>query len=461
MLLHAIAASVRERRVSAEALVAESLGRIRRLDGSINAVVLTRGDDALAEAAAIDARVASGEDPGRLAGLPLLVKDNENVAGLPTTFGSLLRRDAAPAERDCEVVARLRTEGAVVVGKTNLPEFAFEGFTSNRLFGDTVDPWAPEWSPGGSSGGSGAALAAGMAPLATGTDGGGSIRIPAAFCGLVGLKPTVGLIGRDPPPSWIDYSTKGPLATSVADAALLLEVMRGPAHGDPTALPAWTPRPQAWPSRIVAASRMVDYGPLPVAIDSLFEEALTALEAATGLPVERVPAPFPEQMDDDWFTTAALEELTWIGREEVAARSDDLTPYLRRTLEIAATITPDVYVAARRRRFSFTRTLDDLLGDDTVLVSPTMCVEGFLPDGLSPGGGVDATSASAYNTQAANITGHPALSLPAGRCPNGVPFGIQITGPRFADDLVLAVGSLWEEARPWPIVAPGFTPFGE
>jgi Asp-tRNA(Asn)/Glu-tRNA(Gln) amidotransferase A subunit family amidase len=166
-------------------------------------------------------------------------------------------------------------------------------------------------------------------------------------------------------------------------------------------------------------------------------------------------------MDDDWFTTAALEELTWIGREEVAARSDDLTPYLRRTLEIAATITPDEYLAARRRRFSFTGTLDDLLGDDTVLVSPTMCVEGFLPDGRSPDGGVDATSASAYNTQAANITGHPALSLPAGRCPNGVPFGIQVTGPRFADDLVLAVGSAWEEARPWPIVAPGFTPFGD
>jgi Asp-tRNA(Asn)/Glu-tRNA(Gln) amidotransferase A subunit family amidase len=299
-----------------------------------------------------------------------------------------------------------------------------------------------------------------MAPLATGTDGGGSIRIPAAFCGLVGAKPTGGLIGRDPPPSWIDLSTKGPLATSVADAALLLEVMRGPVHGDPTAAPTWTPRPDAWPTRIVATPRMVDYGPLTAPIASLFEEAVTALESATGLPIERVPAPFPEQMDDDWFTTVAVEELTWIGREEVAQRSDDLTPYLRRTLEIAAAITPDEYLSARRRRFTFTRTLDDLLGDDTVMVSPTMCVEGFFPDGRSSGDGVDATSASAYNTQAANITGHPAMSLPAGRCPNGVPFGIQVTGPRFADDLVFAVGLAWEAARPWPLVAPGFTSFG-
>ncbi|HET9311826.1 MAG TPA: amidase [Actinomycetota bacterium] len=461
MLLHAIAASVRERHASAETLVAESLGRIERLDGPINAVVLTRGDGAFADAAAIDARIEAGEDPGPLAGLPLLVKDNEDAAGLRTTFGSLLREHDPPAERDCEIVGRLRAAGAIVVGKTNLPEFAFEGFTSNLLFGDTHDPWALDWSPGGSSGGSGAALAAGMAPLATGTDGGGSIRIPAAFCGLVGLKPTGGLIGRDPPPSWLDYSTKGPLTTSVADAALLLEVMRGPVHGDPTAVPTWTPRPEAWPTRIVAAPRMVDYGPLPAAIAALFEEALTALGAASGLSIERVSAPFPQQMDDDWFTTAAVDELMWIGREEVARRSDDLTPYLRKTLEIAATITPDEYLSARRRRFTFTRILDDLLGNDTVMVSPTMCVEGFFPDGRSPGDDVDATSSAAYNTQAANITGHPALSLPAGRSANGVPFGIQVTGPRFADDLVLAVGLAWEAAQPWPLVAPGFTPFGD
>jgi Asp-tRNA(Asn)/Glu-tRNA(Gln) amidotransferase A subunit family amidase len=461
MPLPEIAASVREGRVSAEALVAESLGRIERLDPPINAVVLTRGDGAFADAAVIDGRIEGGEDPGPFAGLPLLVKDTEDVAGLPTTFGSLLHDGAPPAERDCEVVGRLRAAGAVVVGKTNVPEFAFQGFTSNRLFGATNDPWALDWSPGGSSGGSAAALAAGMAPLATGTDGGGSIRIPAAFCGLVGLKPTGGLIGRDPTPSWVDLSTKGPLATSVADAALLLDVMRGPVHGDPTAVPGWMPRPDAWPGRIVATPRMVDYGPLPGPIAALFEQAVTVLEAATGLAIERIPAPFPEQIDDDWFTTVAVEELTWIGRDLVAERAEDLTPYLREAMELAASITPDRYLAARRRRFSYTRTLDEMLGTDAVMVSPTMCVEGFYADGRSPGPGGVSTPASAYNTQAANITGHPALSVPAGRSPNGVPFGLQITGPRFADDLVLAVGAAWEASRPWPLTAPGFVPFGE
>jgi Asp-tRNA(Asn)/Glu-tRNA(Gln) amidotransferase A subunit family amidase len=461
MPLHELAMSVRSRAVSAEALVAESLGRIERLDGPINAVVLTRGDGAFADAAAIDARLAAGDDPGPLAGLPLLVKDNEDAVGLPTTFGSLLRAHAAPAVRDCEAVARLRAAGAVVVGKTNLPEFAFEGFTSNRSFGDTRNPWALDWSPGGSSGGSGAALAAGMAPLATGTDGGGSIRIPAAFCGLVGLKPTHGLVGHDPTPSWIDLSSKGPLAQSVADAALLLDLLRGPASGDPTAAPTWQPRADAWPERILATPRLVDYGPLPTSIASLFDDALAALASATGLPIETAVPPLSEQIDQDWFTVVGVEELTWIGRDVAADRAGELTPYLRDALEAAATITPDQYLEARRRRYDDTRTIDDLLGSSTLLVSPTMCVEGFYADGRPPGSDEVGSPSSAYNTQAANITGHPALSVPAGTSPNGVPFGIQITGPRFADDMVLAVGAVWEAAHPWPLVAPGFTPFGE
>jgi Asp-tRNA(Asn)/Glu-tRNA(Gln) amidotransferase A subunit family amidase len=460
MPLRELAMAVRSRAVSAEALVAESLGRIERLDGPINAVVRTRGDGAFADAAAIDARVEAGDDPGPLVGLPLLVKDNEDAAGLPTTFGSLLRAHASPAVRDCEAVARLRAAGAVVVGKTNLPEFAFEGFTSNRSFGDTRNPWALDWSPGGSSGGSGAALAAGMAPLATGTDGGGSIRIPAAFCGLVGMKPTRGLVGHDPTPSWIELSTKGPLAQSVADAVLLLDVLRGPTPGDPTAAPTWTPRPDAWPERILATPRLVDYGPLPASIADLFDDALAGLASATGLPIETTTPPLTPQTDEDWFTVVGVEELTWIGRDVVAEHAADLTPYLRGALEAAAAITPDQYLAARRRRYDDTRTIDDLLGSSTVLVAPTMCVEGFYTDGRLPGSDDESTPAAAYNTQAANITGHPALSVPAGTSPNGVPFGIQITGPRFADDAVLAVGAAWEASRPWPLVAPGLTTFG-
>jgi Asp-tRNA(Asn)/Glu-tRNA(Gln) amidotransferase A subunit family amidase len=460
-MLAELAGAVRAGRVSARELVERAYERIDRSNGPLNAVIALRPtEEALAEADSVLERVRSGKDRLPLAGLPLLVKDNEDCAGMPTTFGSLLAAGGPPAERDCEEVARLRAAGAIVVGKTNLPEFAFEGFTANRLFGHTRNPWALEWSPGGSSGGSGAALAAGMAPLATATDGGGSIRIPAAFCGLVGLKPTNGLIGQWPPPSWIDLSTKGPLATTVADARLLLEVLRGPIAGAPTALPSWEPAQGARASRILATPRLVDHDvPLSGGLLASFDRALRALEQATGLAIEPIDPPYPTQLDDDWFTMVAVEELTWIGREVVEERRDDLTEYLRFALDLGAKVTVDEYLAARRRRFEFCRQTDELLGQDAVLVCPTMCVEGFPADGRLPGAEHPATDGFHYNNQPANVTGHPSLSVPAGISDNGVPFGIQITGPRFRDDLVLALGEAFERASPWPRSAPGYEPF--
>ena len=456
MKLHELATAVRERRLSAEELVRVALERISRLNGPLNAVILVR-DEALEEARAVD---ASGVVDGPLAGVPLLVKDNEDCAGLPTTFGSLLRADAPPAVEDCEAVARLRGAGAIVVGKTNVPEFAFEGFTSNRLFGDTLNPWAPEWTPGGSSGGSAAAIAAGMVPRATGTDGGGSIRIPAACCGLAGLKPTNGLIGRRPIPSWIDLSTKGPLARSIDDARLLLDVLRGPVAGDPTAVPSWSPRDQVFPRRILATARLVAHEePVAEGVLASYEAAIAALGRAAGLAVELVDPPFPPQIDDDWFLMVAVEERTWIG-PEAERRATELTPYARNALEIAARVTIEDYLAARRRRFEYVRVMDELVGDDTVVVCPTMCVEGFPSDGRLPGSDQPGTDSVHYNNQPANVTGHPSLSVPAGLSPNGVPFGLQITGPRFGDDMVLAVGAAWEAANPWPTVAPGYDGFG-
>ena len=461
-MLAELAAAVRRREVSSEELVRRSLDRIERLNPALKAVVLVRDEAALEDARGVDASISRGDEVGPLAGLPLLVKDNEDVTGLPTTYASLLRRDAPPAARDHEVIARLRGAGAVVVGKTNLPEFALEGFTDNRLFGATRNPWASAWTPGGSSGGSGTAIAAGLAAIATGTDGGGSIRIPASFCGYVGLKPTNGLIGRDPTPSWIDLSTKGPMATTVADAKLLLDVMRGPVAGDPTALPSWEPRADAWPARIVATPRMCPYGPLPDGIEASWRRALEALAAAAELPVETIDPPFPTSIDDDWYTLVALEERVWVGGDELDARAGELTAYLRYANELARGTSADAYVAARRRRFDMVKLLDHTVSDDAVVVSPTMCVEGFLADGRFPGSGegdVDATPIGAYNTAAANITGHPAISVPAGLSANGVPFGVMVTGPRFRDDVVLALAERWEAASPWPLAAPGYEPF--
>jgi Asp-tRNA(Asn)/Glu-tRNA(Gln) amidotransferase A subunit family amidase len=462
--LRELAASVRRREVKAEELVERAVERIERLDGDIGAVVARRFDEAISDARDLDERMTRGEDPGPLCGLPMLVKDNEDLEGMVTTFGSLTRDGDPPATADARSVAKLRGAGAIVVGKSNVPEFAFEGFTTNRLFGDTRNPWAPEWTPGGSSGGSGAAIAAGYVPIATATDGGGSVRIPAAFCGLAGLKPTNGLIGRSPIPSWIDLSTKGPLGRSMDDVCLLLDVMRGPEPGDPTAIRAWSPREDAKPKKILATSRLVGDAPVSAQVRTAFEAALPDLEAACGVPIEGIE---PGSIfsggnpDDDWVTLVLVEEITWIGRERVknelaaGTYSDYFADGMRSGLKIGL----DEYIEARRRRFDYVKQMDLLLGDDTVLVSPTMAVEGFTADGRMIGATEQGTESDAYNCQAANMTGHPALSVPAGVCANGVPFGLMITGPREADDLVLRVGAMWEAAEPWPPAAPGYEPF--
>ncbi|HSN06115.1 MAG TPA: amidase, partial [Candidatus Angelobacter sp.] len=244
-------------RVSAVAAVEEALRRIRERDIALGAVVALRADAALAEAAELDARRAAGEAPGPLHGVPVLVKDLEDVAGMPTRKGSRLLVGASPATADEVVPALLRRAGAVVVGKTNLPEFAIEGFTDNLLDGLTRNPWNPAMTPGGSSGGSAAALAAGMVPIATATDGGGSVRIPAGLCGLVGLKPTHGAVGRWPAADWIDLSTYGPMATTVDDVRLLLCLMVGRVDGDPSSAPFPTrPSDGPWrPRRVLVADR--------------------------------------------------------------------------------------------------------------------------------------------------------------------------------------------------------------
>src|SRR5512134_1706767 len=305
-MLALLADAVRARRVSAVELVGTALERIERLDPALNAVTAVRPERALDEARALDERGAEGP----LAGLPLLVKDNTDLAGTVTHFGSRTMLGRAPAERSEVTVERMLAAGAIAVGRTNIPEFAFQGYTDNDVFGPTRNPWGLDWSPGGSSGGSGAALGAGMAPLATGTDGGGSIRTPAAFCGLVGLKPTAGLIGRRPIPSWLELSTQGPLAHTVDDARLLLDVMRGPAVGDPSAAPSWSYR-RGLPARVLATIRTRDVGPLPPEVDGPFRAALDALDRDLGLRVEEIEpsALFPTsgatagESRDDWYVT--------------------------------------------------------------------------------------------------------------------------------------------------------------
>ena len=462
-MLATLAEAVRSRKTPAVELARESIRRIEATR-DLNAVVALRADQALAEARALDAAVGRGDAVGPLAGIPALIKDTEDVAGMRTTYGSLLHANDPPATRDGLEARRLRAAGAIVVGKTNTPEFAFEGFTDNRVFGVTRNPWAPEWSPGGSSGGSGAALAAGLAPIATATDGGGSIRIPAALCGLAGLKPTAGVIGREPIPDWIDLSTFGPLATSVADLRLLLDVTAGPVAGDPTAQVGWSLGPSVTPNRIFATPTFHRDVALASNVSVLFEAAKATVASAFGREVKVLEAKdvLPSgYWTDDWFTNVGAEHLqVFGGRERLAREGARLHPGFRQSMEDAAKITLADYLTARRRRFTYVRELDELLGDDAVILSSAFTVEGWLADGHLPGAAEIGLPSSVFNQELANLTGHPSLSLPAGRFESGLPFGIQVIGPRYREDLLFGFAERWEAVRPWPETADGYEPFG-
>jgi Asp-tRNA(Asn)/Glu-tRNA(Gln) amidotransferase A subunit family amidase len=461
-MLEELSLAVRDGQLSAEELVRTSLERIERLNPAINAVISVR-EQSLDEARELDRRIASGQDPGPIAGIPLLVKDMEDVDGVPSTYGSVVFVDAPAADADGLIPRRLKAAGAIVVGKTNQPEFAFAGFTDNLLYGATRNPWNPEASPGGSSGGSAAAMAAGIAPIATATDGGGSIRIPAGWSGLVGLKPTNGVVGRQPIPEWIDLSTFGPLGHTVADVRLLLGIEAGPVPGDPTALPMPLEMDAQMPARAFASPRLVDYGPLPGAVQELFDAAVASFERDVGVPVERIDAEKifrAGQVSEDWLLICAMEHVYHFGMDFCEENLERFSQVFRGVVEFARRASFEGYMAARRRRFDYVRELDLLLGDDAVLLTPTNCVAWIRADGTNPETGKVGDSPDAFNTDPQNMTGHPAITLPAGVTPDGVPFGLEITAPRFHDDMALTAAEAWERTNPWPLVAPGYEPFG-
>jgi len=456
-----VAHSVRTGQVSAVRVVKESLDRITRLDPELNSVVDVCAESAFENAAIAD-RNAQG---GLLAGVPTLVKDLEDVYGLPTRKGSKAYDSAPLAQRDAVVPGRLKAAGAIVVGKSTLPEFALEGYTSNLATGTTRNPWNNELSPGGSSGGSAAAVSAGLAGIATATDGGGSIRIPAAFCGLVGLKPTNGVMGRWPTPDWIDFSTDGPFATTVSDLRLLMNATVGPIAGDPSAYPttAWTQYAGVAPKKIYAAERTSDLGALPKELAAHFFDSVAALSELLSLPIEWLE---PGSLfgsgdpDLDWFTVATSEHLNSLGREWVVSNFDILHPASQDFLSQGMNVSVDEYLDARRRRYGYVRVMDELLDGPNILVTPTVAEIGWLADGrLSGQSEPGSLPPEVYSTALQNVVGLPAVTVPHGVMSNGLPGSLQITGPRLSDSMLLDIAQQWETAHPWQRVAPGYEPF--
>lgn len=430
-------------------LVEEAL---RRIDAAkeLNAVTAVYAEEALAAARAHDRK-------GAVAGLPLLVKDMARVAGHVTTSGSRLYVDAAPDDVDDTVVARLREEGAIVIGRTNSPEFGATAYTANDVFGATRNPWNTAKSPGGSSGGSTASLAAGLSPLATTSDGGGSVRGPAAACGLVGYKPTMGAIGRNVLPRWISFSTQGTSGARVADVLHEASITLGAARGDFLSVPrsgiALAP---ATPQRVLACRTFrSDVDP---DIEAAYESTLSALEAS-GVRIERVDPPSDNDTIWAWFVMSTAELTQSLRHEE--HRWEMTTEYVRGQLRFGRNVTIEEYIAAQRKRHEVSARFDDLLGSDAVLLVPTTNARSWPAEGPLPSqAGSTHDPMVTLNTPDNNFTGHPAVSVPMGHDEHGVPCGMQIVAPRFADGLALGLAAHVEKIQPWSPVAPGYSTFG-
>ena len=450
-----LADAIRGRKLSAREAVEEALTRVERRNPAINAFVHVDADGARNAAAAVDAAIARGEDPGTFAGVPIGVKDLSAVAGMPHTYGSRAHASNVATEDSVEV-ARLRAAGAVVIGKTNTPEFGYKGFTDNLLFGATGNPWDPARTPGGSSGGSAAAVAAGIVPVCTASDGGGSIRIPAAFSGCYGIKPNAGRIPRAgrSAPTWGTHSTLGPVSRTVRDAARYLDIAAGPHPNDldsldtapggyEAAVMAGSPR-----LRRIAWSADLGYAAVDPEVVRVAFEAARALAVATGAELVEAHPGFPDPVMA-WYTIAAPGD-AWLMDGMTNAQRDSLEPGFVAFADRARAITGVQIAQALETRHQLNRSLTAFFETYDLLLTPTVAVTAFPKEGPPPGAiaGVSPASYLPF-TPPFNLTGHPAASLPAGLAADGLPVGLQVVGPRWSERLVLAASAAYESARPW------------
>ncbi|WP_414939404.1 amidase [Amycolatopsis sp. cmx-11-51] len=426
---------------------------IEERDGETNAYCLVDADGALEQAKASEIRWRDGNPIGWLDGVPASIKDMFLTQGWPTLRGSRCIDPDQPWDVDSPVTARLRENGLVLLGKTTTPELAWKGVTDNTLTGVTRNPHDPSTTAGGSSGGSAAAVAAGMGELSVGTDGGGSIRIPASFCGIVGLKPTHGRIPLFPASPFGPLSHAGPMARSVDDTALLLDVLAMPDYRDPAALapPVSTFREAVRRDvrgLIAAYSPTLGYVDVDPEVAAIVKSAVQSLGDA-GLHIEETDPGFadPKPAFDILWSTGAAK---WL--DTFPAGSDTkVDPGLRKVWEFGKTFSASEYLGANAERAALGILMGEFHTRYDVLITPTLPIPAFeAGHEVPPGSGLSGWPDWTPFTYPFNMTQQPAISVPAGRTSSGLPVGLQIVGPRHSDDLVLAVAKLLEEVRPWP-----------
>ena len=449
------------REVSSVELTEMFLGRIEELNPILNAFLTVCGEEAVASARQADERIGRGDGGGPLLGIPVSIKDLEVTKGIRSTMGSLAYRDYVP-KIDSITSERVRRSGAVILGKTNTPEFGLLGTTENRLGDACRNPWNTDRTSGGSSGGAAAALVAGLCTLATGSDGGGSIRIPASFCGVYGIKPTLGRVAKyggvgNASPNFTSQS--GPLARNVRDAATLLQALAGYDSRDMTAMREEPPDFVAAVAQRLEGLRVawsVDLG--YAAVDA--EVARIAAEGARvfedlGCVVEepQISLQHPIEYFMTIFSTGAYVSY----KDLYEQKRGLLTNYVRGNLALGESTTGEEFVKAMLAYQRVRSQADDIMEEYDLLLTPTMSVPAFqvgqfprVIDGQS----VDPRLGYMPYTPVFNLTGQPAASVPCGFTEDGMPIGLHIVGRRGEEETVLRASAAFEEAKPWAHLRP-------
>lgn len=459
------AARIRERRLSPIDYTDAILARVAQLQPRLNCFATVATEQARAAARQAEAAVHSGAPLGPLHGVAVHVKDLFDTAGITTAHGSAVYAKNVPS-RDNILVERLKAAGAIVIGKTTTPEFGHKGITDSPLFGTTRNPWNTDCAAGGSSGGAAAAVASGQGPLGLGTDGAGSIRIPAATCGVVGHKPTLGLVPfEQTSDSFANYAFAGPLARTVADAALMTRVLAGPADCDP-----WTVQHPAlaidtdWPAQRLDGLRV---GCITHMANLAVDRDVAAATARTAALLRAQGAQVEDCADAiDWVEREG--RILYMGGQAAsyggfeAEWGDQLDPSLRRFIAEGRKHTLIEYRQAQFARTRLFRAVQQLFTRYDLLLTPTLPIAGLPADFQV---GQDSITIEGTSTQSTrigwsacvypfNLTGHPALTLPSGFDRHGVPTGVQLVGRWWADNDLFRVGAQLERLAPWQAQRP-------
>lgn len=449
-----LASLIRTKQVSPVEVADLVLARIEAVNPKLNAFCCVAAEAARTAAREAEIAVMKGEPLGLLHGVPFSAKDVLDTRGIPTTHGSRLFADGIP-DRDAVAVGRLRAGGAVILGKTATSEFGHKAVTESPLFGITRNPWNLDCTPGGSSGGAAAAVASGLGPIALGTDGGGSVRIPAAFCGVFGFKPSYGRVPVYPAsPAWSHVSHVGPIARTVHDAAAMLDVMAGSDDRDRHSLPGTTgPYREACDDEVkglhVAWSADLGYAAVAPEVRALCENAAAEFESL-GCHVEVVSPGW--ESPEEWFGTLIAAQFYAAWSDRLPADESLMDRSLVKFIRKGGAVSTRDYLVASAAAEAYWEEVRGFLERFDLLLTPTVAVPPFAA-GEPPPREIAGEAVSVLGwmpfTYPFNLTGQPAASVPVGLGEAGLPVGLQIVGRRHADRTVLAAARAFEAACPW------------